>query len=98
MACGAGLSQFTVLGGEGDPVAGLGLELKVIAAVVIGGGSLNGGRGSILGTLSGACIITVIQHGCVLIGVPDHYQDILIGLIIIAAVTIDQLRIRLQAN
>ena len=94
----AGLHQFTVLGGEGDPVSGLGLELKVIAAVVIGGGSLNGGRGSILGTLSGACIITVIQHGCVLIGVPDHYQDILIGLIIIAAVTIDQLRIRLQAN
>ena len=94
----AGLYQFTVLGGEGDPVSGLGLELKVIAAVVIGGGSLNGGRGSILGTLSGACIITVIQHGCVLIGVPDHYQDILIGLIIIAAVTIDQLRIRLQAN
>ena len=94
----AGLYQFTVLGGEGDPVSGLGLELKVIAAVVIGGGSLNGGRGSILGTLSGACIIPVIQHGCVLIGVPDHYQDILIGLIIIAAVTIDQLRIRLQAN
>jgi len=94
----AGLYQFTVLGGEGDPVSGLGLELKVIAAVVIGGGSLNGGRGSILGTLSGACIITVIQHGCVLIGVPDHYQDILIGLIIIAAVTIDQLRIRLQDN
>ena len=94
----AGLYQFTVLGGEGDPVSGLGLELKVIAAVVIGGGSLNGGRGSILGTLSGACIITVIQHGCVLIGVPDHFQDILIGLIIIAAVTIDQFRQRLQAN
>ena len=94
----AGLYQFTVLGGEGDPVSGLGLELKVIAAVVIGGGSLSGGRGSILGTLSGACIITVIQHGCVLIGVPDHYQDILIGSIIIAAVTIDQLRIRLQAK
>ena len=94
----AGLYQFTVLGGEGDPVSGLGLELKVIAAVVIGGGSLSGGRGSVLGTLSGACIITVIQHGCVLIGVPDHYQDILIGLIIIAAVTIDQLRIRLQSK
>ncbi|HCC99854.1 MAG TPA: ABC transporter permease [Planctomycetaceae bacterium] len=94
----AGLYQFTVLGGEGDPVSGLGLELKVIAAVVIGGGSLNGGRGSILGTLSGACIITVIQHGCVLIGVPDHYQDILIGLIIIAAVTIDQLRTRIGTH
>lgn len=94
----AGLYQFTVLGGEGDPVSGLGLELKVIAAVVIGGGSLSGGRGSVLGTLSGACIITVIQHGCVLIGVPDHYQDILIGLIIIAAVTIDQLRTRIGTN
>ena len=93
----AGLYQFTVFT-QGDPTSGLGLELKVIAAVVIGGGSLNGGRGSVLGTLAGACIITVIQHGCVLIGVSDHYQDILIGLIIIAAVAIDQLRIRLQAN
>ncbi len=93
----AGLYQFTNFT-QGDPTSGLGLELKVIAAVVIGGGSLNGGRGSVLGTLAGACIITVIQHGCVLIGVSDHYQDILIGLIIIAAVALDQLRIRLQAN
>ncbi len=94
----AGLYQFTVLAGEGDPASGLGLELKVIAAVVIGGGSLNGGRGSILGTISGACIMGVIQHGSVLIGVADRYQDILIGLIIIAAVTLDQFRIRLQSS
>ena len=94
----AGLYQFTVLAGEGDPASGLGLELKVIAAVVIGGGSLNGGRGSILGTISGACIMGVIQHGSVLIGVADRYQDILIGLIIIAAVTLDQFRVRLQSS
>ena len=93
----ASLLQFSFLS-MGDPTTAEGYELRVIAAVVIGGGSLNGGRGSILGTLSGACIITVIQHGCVLIGVPDHFQDILIGLIIIAAVTIDQFRQRLQAN
>ena len=72
--------------------------LRSIAAVVIGGGSLNGGRGSILGTISGACIMGVIQHGSVLIGVADRYQDILIGLIIIAAVTLDQFRVRLQSS
>ena len=94
----AGLFQFTVLAGEGNPMAGTGQELNIIAAVVIGGGSLNGGRGSVLGTLSGAAIMAVIQHGCVLLNVPDSYQEIIIGLIIIAAVTIDQLRQRRMSD
>ena len=79
-------------------MAGAGQELNIIAAVVIGGGSLNGGRGSVLGTLSGAAIMAVIQHGCVLLNVPDSYQEIIIGLIIIAAVTIDQLRQRRMSD
>ncbi|MGE3313496.1 MAG: ABC transporter permease [Planctomycetaceae bacterium] len=88
----AGLFQFVVLGGEGDPTAGTGKELEIIAAVVIGGGSLSGGRGSVWGTLSGAAIMAVIRHGCVILGVPDQYQEILIGVIIVAAVTLDRIR------
>lgn len=75
-----------------NPVEGLGLELKFIAAVVIGGGSLNGGRGSVVGTLAGAAIMGVITSGCDQLEVPNPYQDMIIGGIIIAAVTIDQLR------
>lgn len=78
----------------GDPVAGLGKELRVIAAVVIGGGSLNGGRGSVAGTLAGAAIIYVIESGCTAVGIGNAYQEIVIGLIIITAVVVDQIRQR----
>jgi ribose/xylose/arabinose/galactoside ABC-type transport system permease subunit len=77
-----------------NPVEGLGLELKIIAAVVIGGGSLSGGRGSVLGTLAGAMIMGVITSGCDQLAVPTPYQDMTIGVIIIVAVTLDQLRQR----
>jgi ribose/xylose/arabinose/galactoside ABC-type transport system permease subunit len=75
-----------------SPVEGIGLELQVIAAVVIGGGSLSGGKGSILGSLTGAAIMAVMRSGCDQLKVPNPYQEILIGVIIIAAVAIDQLR------
>jgi len=94
----AGLFQFAVLSGEGDPNQGIGKELPVIAAVVIGGGSLSGGRGSILGTISGACMMSVIQHGCVTLGIQTSLQKVIIGLIIIAAVSVDQFRQRRLAN
>jgi ribose/xylose/arabinose/galactoside ABC-type transport system permease subunit len=89
----AGLFQFSVLE-EGDPTSGVGKELRIIAAVVIGGGSLSGGRGSVLGTLSGAAMMAVIDNGCTILGVPDPFQDLIIGAIIIAAVTLDQFRQR----
>jgi ribose transport system permease protein len=79
---------------QGDPVAAQGYELDVIAAVVIGGGSLNGGEGSILGSLIGALIMGVLRHGLVKIDVSNPVQEILIGAIIIAAVVVDQLRQR----
>lgn len=88
----AGLFQFVVLGGEGDPMSGAGNELKIIAAVVIGGGSLSGGRGSVWGTLSGAAVMATIYHGCIILGIPDSYQEIIVGVIIVAAVTLDRLR------
>lgn len=90
----AGLFQFAQLSGEGDPKQGMGKELTIIAAVVIGGGSLNGGRGSVLGTLSGVCIIAVILRGCIALEIAPAYQRLLVGIIIVAAVTIDQIRQR----
>ena len=94
----AGLFQFAVLSGEGDPNQGIGKELPVIAAVVIGGGSLSGGRGSILGTLSGAFMMSVIQHGCVTLDIRTSLQKVIIGLIILSAVSVDQFRQRRLAS
>jgi ribose/xylose/arabinose/galactoside ABC-type transport system permease subunit len=89
----AGMYHFATLK-IGNPIEGVGLELQVIAAVVIGGGSLGGGRGSVIGALTGAAIMAVIRSGCDQLAVPNPYQEILIGVIIIAAVAVDQLRQR----
>ncbi|QEG40153.1 ABC transporter permease [Roseimaritima ulvae] len=77
---------------NGNPTDGTGKELEIIAAVVLGGGSLSGGRGSILGTVVGALIITVIRSGCSQLSIPNTYTHIIIGAIIIVAVIVDQLR------
>ena len=66
--------------------------MRVIAAVVIGGGSLSGGEGTVLGTLIGCLIMAVLANGCVHAGIPNAIQDIVIGIIIIVAVTLDRLR------
>ncbi len=89
----AGVLQFARLS-VGDPTVALGAELDVIAAVVIGGGSLSGGEGSVLGTLIGAFIMSFLRNGCSMTGVPNYIQDILIGAIIIGAVAVDQWRKR----
>ncbi len=93
----AGLYSFSLVK-MANPVEGIGRELKFIAAVVIGGGSLNGGRGSVLGTLAGAAIMGVIASGCAQLEIQNSTQDIMIGVIIIAAVTLDQFRTRFKAN
>ncbi len=74
------------------PQAGIGYELDAIAAVVIGGTSLSGGRGSLVGTLFGALIIGTINNGMDLMGVSSYYQQLLKGGIIIIAVIADQIR------
>ncbi|MBL8851473.1 MAG: ABC transporter permease [Planctomycetaceae bacterium] len=89
----AGLYNLTSLS-EGDPNSLPGRELDIIAAVVIGGGSLSGGRGSVLGTLSGALLMQVIRHGCRSLNIPTAYEQIIIGVIVIVAVTLDQVRQR----
>ncbi|MEM9367632.1 MAG: ABC transporter permease [Planctomycetota bacterium] len=77
---------------KGDASAGMGLELEIIAAVVIGGGSLLGGRGSIVGTICGVLIMGVINLGCTALELDNQVENILLGVIIITAVYIDRLR------
>lgn len=89
----AAVLQFSYLTG-GDPTTAVGLELNVIAAVVIGGASLTGGQGTITGTLVGALIMSVVANGCVKLGLSNWVQEIVTGGIIIAAVLLDYLRRR----
>jgi ribose/xylose/arabinose/galactoside ABC-type transport system permease subunit len=79
---------------QGDPTGAVGLELDIIAAVVIGGGSLAGGEGSVFGSLIGAVIMTVIRTGCQLNGWPAWVTQIVTGAVIVVAVTVDRLRHR----
>lgn len=87
----AGILEFSTLT-VGDPTDSVGLELEAIAAVVIGGGSLSGGQGSVAGTLIGALLLTVIKAGCTHLGMPNWIQEILTGAIIVIAMTLDRLR------
>ncbi|MDZ4773289.1 MAG: ABC transporter permease [Planctomycetota bacterium] len=88
----AGIFEFANLGGQGSPTSGNGYELEVIAAVVIGGGSLTGGRASVLGSLAGALMMTTLRSGCVFVEISDPIQKMVMGAIILAAVTIDRTR------
>jgi ribose transport system permease protein len=78
----------------GQPTAGQGYELQVIAAVVIGGGSLRGGEGSVIGTLVGAFIMGLLANGSDLLGISPYLQQAIIGGVIILAVAVDELRKR----
>jgi len=89
----AGLLQFSRLT-VGDPTVAVGIELDVIAAVVIGGGSFSGGEGSVLGTVVGAFIMTTIRSGCAQMGLSNWVQEIVTGIIIVLAVALDRLRHR----
>ncbi len=78
----------------GQPTAGIGYELQAIAAVVIGGGSLQGGEGSVVGTLIGAFIMGLLSNGSDLLGINPYWQQVVIGGVIIVAVGLDELRKR----
>jgi ribose transport system permease protein len=92
--CGlSGVMEFSRLT-VGDPTVAVGLELDIIAAVVIGGGSLSGGEGSILGTMIGLPIMSLLRTGCTMMGWPNYIQEIIIGAIIVIAVALDRLRHR----
>jgi ribose transport system permease protein len=87
----AGVMQMSRLR-QGDPTVAAGTELDVIAAVVIGGGSLNGGEGTIFGSMIGALIMAFLRNGCQQIGWHNYVQEIIIGAIIVIAVAIDRWR------
>jgi ribose transport system permease protein len=87
----AGVMQMSRLR-QGDPTVAAGLELDIIAAVVIGGGSLSGGEGSILGSMIGALIMAFLRNGCQQVGWPNYIQEIIIGALIVFAVAIDRWR------
>lgn len=87
----AGVMQLSRLR-QGDPTVAIGTELDVIAAVVIGGGSLQGGEGSVSGSVVGALIMAFLRNGCQQMGWPNYIQEIIIGAIIVVAVALDRLR------
>lgn len=95
----AGLAALLSLGYYGSATSGdaQGYELNVIAAAVVGGASLNGGRGSATGAVLGALIIQLISTGIVILGIDQSYSQIIIGAVVILAVLLDQWSSRLQA-
>jgi ribose transport system permease protein len=84
--------------GVGSGLFGVGMELSVVTAIVLGGASLNGGRGSIVGTLVGLIIIGILNNGLTLTGVNPFWQDVARGTLLIAAVSFDRLRARLSGK
>ena len=87
----AGIMNASKLG-VSQPTAGNGFEMDAIASVVIGGSSLSGGEGTVVGTIIGAAIIGVLRNALVLLKVDSYFQTLIIGSVIIVAVSIDQLR------
>ncbi|HTG44069.1 MAG TPA: ABC transporter permease [Verrucomicrobiae bacterium] len=87
----SGIMQFSRLR-QGDPSTAIGIELDMIAAVVIGGASLNGGTGSILGSMIGALTMSVLRSGSTQSDWPNYMQEIIIGIVIILAVGLDKWR------
>jgi ribose transport system permease protein len=84
--------------GVGSGLFGIGMELSVVTAIVLGGASLSGGRGSIVGTLVGLVIIGILNNGLTLTGVNPFWQDVARGTLLIAAVSFDRLRARLSGK
>jgi erythritol transport system permease protein len=80
------------------PATGESFELNAIAAVVLGGTSLMGGRGSIGGSLIGAFVIGVLADGLVMLGVSEFWQIVIKGFVIVLAVSVDQAQLRIQAR
>ena len=77
---------------QGNPTVGTFYEMYAIAGVVIGGASLFGGEGSVIGAILGACIISVLWNALVLLRVSSYWHEVAVGAIIVVAVTVDMLR------
>jgi ribose transport system permease protein len=79
----------------GSPIAAVGYELTAIAAVIIGGSSLFGGKGSVIGTFFGVCLLQVLNTGLILLGVADNWRVIVTGLVVVLAAVFDTYRSRI---
>lgn len=93
----AGVLYIARFSGITSATTGVGYEMQAIAAAVIGGTSLSGGKGSIIGTLIGALVMATINYGLLVTGVPQQWQNVILGLVIVIVVFIDQARVR-RAN
>jgi len=95
----AGLAGLTFLLrlNVGSPIAGIGYELTAIAAVIIGGTSFTGGKGSVIGTFFGVCLLQVLSTGLQLMGVEDNFKTIIIGLVVVLAAVFDTYRSKIIA-
>ena len=98
LACGLTGLLLASQTGQGSAVASSNLNFLVITAVVLGGASLSGGRGTMLGTFLAVFVIGVINNGIVLLGINSFWQEAATGILLIIAVGIDQLRLRLKAD
>lgn len=81
-----------------SPIAGFGLELSVVAAVLLGGASLDGGRGTVIGTILGVLILGTLTNGLTILNVSSFWQEIANGVVLIVAVGLDQLRLRFRQD
>ncbi len=98
--CFAGIGGITymILMRQASPQVLMGSEMMVIAAVVVGGTRITGGHGSVLGTLLGVGLITLVQNNLIMLGVPTHFQTFVVGLIIVIGTSITSLRAKRIAN
>jgi ribose/xylose/arabinose/galactoside ABC-type transport system permease subunit len=87
----AGIMEFSYIG-QGDPSTATGLELDIIAAVVIGGASLSGGQGTVLGTVIGSLLMKTVSNGCTKMGFENYVEQMITGAIIVIACTFDRIR------
>jgi ribose transport system permease protein len=92
LLCGLAGLVLTARLSAAEPIAGIGFELDAIAATVMGGTSLAGGEGTVIGTIMGALIMSILRNGLNLLNIQAYYQQVAIGFVIILAVSIDRLR------
>jgi ribose/xylose/arabinose/galactoside ABC-type transport system permease subunit len=98
ISAGFGGVLLTAMNGTSFPQAGLGEELLILGAVIIGGTSLAGGRGTVWGTFLGVCLLGVLQNGLNLVGVQSYWQTFIQGIILVLAVTSDEIRRRARGR
>lgn len=98
LACGIAGVVASTRTGVGSPILAIGFELDAIAAVVVGGASLAGGRGTVLNTLIGVMILSIISNVMNLMNIPGYHQQVVKGAIIIMAVMLESLKGRFNSR